>query len=89
MCTLACTRKTGRKTASKMAEESKPSVDVKEFERVRDQVIKDETGADWKLAKSFEHTSVYRRTDNESIFKVSIPCCRFVNWSPFYLSIAL
>jgi len=56
-----------------MAEEGRKMVDIKEFEKIREQVTKDETGADWKLAKSFEHTTVYRRTDNDSIFKVSTP----------------
>jgi len=55
-----------------MAEEGSKVVDVKEFEKMLEQVTKDETGADWNLAKSFEHTTVYRRTDNDSIFKVSI-----------------
>ena len=55
----------------RMAEEGRKIVDIKEFEKIREEVAKDETGADWKLAKSFEHTTVYRRTDNDSIFKVS------------------
>ena len=49
----------------------KGTVDVSEFEKSREQVLKDETGAEWKLAKSFEHTNMYRRVDNESVFKVS------------------
>ena len=63
------------------AGKDKRIVDVNEFEKIREQVIKDEIGADWKLAKSFEHTTVYRRTDTDnrdSIFKVSsyqsLPC---------------
>ncbi|XP_065901661.1 steroidogenic acute regulatory protein, mitochondrial-like [Dysidea avara] len=54
------------------AGKDKRIVDVNEFEKIREQVIKDEIGADWKLAKSFEHTTVYRRTDTDnrdSIFK--------------------
>ena len=49
----------------------KTSVDVAEFEKVREQIIKDENGPDWQLAKSFEHTSAYRKANNASIFKVS------------------
>ena len=49
----------------------KTSVDVGEFEKVRQQVLKDENGEEWKLAKTFEHTNVYRKTNNDSIFKVS------------------
>ena len=50
---------------------AKATVDVSEFEKSRDQVLKDETEAEWKLAKSFEHTNMYRRGDNESVFKVN------------------
>lgn len=49
---------------------AKITVDVSEFEKVREHIIKEENGPDWKLAKSFEHTTVYRKTDNDAIFKV-------------------
>ena len=55
--------------ASEMAE--KASVDVGEFEKVREQIINDENGQDWKLSKTFEHTTAYRKTSNDSVFKVS------------------
>ena len=50
----------------------KQTIDVSsEFERRRDQILKDETEAQWNLAKSFEpHTFVYRRADNGNILKV-------------------
>ena len=35
-------------------------------------MIKDEIGADWRLAKLFEHRMVHWQTDNDSVFKVSI-----------------
>ena len=54
-----------------MAEE-KPAVDVGEFEKVREQIVKDEEGEDWKLAKTFEHTSAYRRISNDAVFKVRV-----------------
>ena len=50
----------------------KQTIDVSEFEKRRDQVHKDENGAQWNLAKSFEHTTVYRRADNDSVFKVNL-----------------
>ena len=49
---------------------AKITVDVSEFEKVREHIIKEENGPDWKLAKSFEQTTVYRKTDNDAIFKV-------------------
>lgn len=52
-----------------MAEKS--TVDVSEFEKVHERIVEEENSADWKLAKSFEHTAAYRRIDNDSIFKVS------------------
>ena len=51
---------------------AKTSVDVNDFEKVREQIIKEENGPDWKLAKSFEHTTAYRKTNNDSVFKVGI-----------------
>ena len=50
----------------------KQTIDVSEFEKRRDQVHQDENGAQWNLAKSFEHTTVYRRADNDSVFKVNL-----------------
>ena len=69
-------------------------MDVSEFEKRRDQVHKDENGAQWNLAKSFEHTTVYRRADNDSVFKVNLSsdvhtiivlslCSSFETWSVF------
>ena len=49
----------------------KASVDIGEFEKVREQIINDENGQNWRLAKSFEHTTVYRKTNDDSVFKVS------------------
>lgn len=51
-----------------MAEKTR--VDVSKFEEVRDEIIKEENSSDWKLAKNFEHTTAYRKTDNDSVFKV-------------------
>ena len=56
---------------------AKTPVDVSEFEKVREQIIQEENGPDWKLAKSFEHTNAYRKTNNDSIFKVRA-CNTFV-----------
>jgi len=52
----------------------KSSVDVSKFEMVCKWIVdhKEEDSADWKLAKKFEHTTVYRKTDNDSIFKVIV-----------------
>lgn len=73
----------------------KQTIDVSEFEKKRDQILQDENGAQWNLAKSFEHTTVYRRADNDSIFKVtcrvelvakyiiSSLCSSFEIWSAF------
>ena len=70
---------------------AKITVDVSEFEKVCEHIIKEENGPDWKLAKSFEHTTVYQKTDNDAIFKgggvPAILChiCRFVFvglWNP-------
>lgn len=47
------------------------SVNVSEFEKIREQISKEENGPDWQLAKTFEHTLVYRKSDNETILKVS------------------
>ena len=46
------------------------SYDASEFEKKRDEILKMEKEAEWKLAKQFEHTEMYRRSDNDSIFKV-------------------
>lgn len=51
---------------------AKTSVDVGEFEKVREQITQEENGPDWKLAKSFEHTTAYRKTNNDSVFKVRV-----------------
>lgn len=58
---------------------AKTTVDLSEFEKVREQIIQEENGPHWKLAKSFEHTSAYRKTNNDSIFKVSytVRCVNF------------
>ena len=52
-----------------MAEQT--SIDPSEFEKKRDEILKMENGADWKLAKRFEHTEMYRRSDNDVVYKVS------------------
>ena len=49
----------------------KGSIDPSEFEKSREEILKMEKEAEWKLAKQFEHTEMYRRSDNESVYKVS------------------
>ena len=49
----------------------KKTIDVSEFEKRRDELLKDEDGREWKVAKEFEYTTVYRRVDNDSVFKVN------------------
>ena len=45
------------------------SVDVSEFEKKRDEILQMENEAEWKLSKSFEHSVLYRRIDNDSVYK--------------------
>ena len=45
------------------------SIDVSEFEKKRDEILQMENGADWKLAKTFEYSVLYRRSDNDSVYK--------------------
>ena len=52
-----------------MAEQT--SIDPSEFEKKRDEILKMEKEADWKLAKRFEHTEMYRRSDSDYVYKVS------------------
>ena len=51
----------------KMAE--KTSVSLSELEKKRDEILQMENGAEWKIAKRFEHTVFYRRSDNDSVYK--------------------
>ena len=48
------------------------SFDESKFERNRDEILKIEKDAEWKLAKQFEHTEIYRRTNSggKDIIKV-------------------
>ena len=58
-----------------MAEDTIETIDLHtEFEKIREQVIKDECCPDWKLAKTFEHTTIYKGTIEQShhvVYKVS------------------
>ena len=46
------------------------SFDASKFEKKRDEILTMEKDTEWKLAKQFEHTEMYRRSDNDSVFKV-------------------
>ena len=58
-----------------MAEESIETIELHtEFEKLREQVIRDECCPDWKVAKTFEHTTIYKGTIDHShhvVYKVS------------------
>ena len=49
----------------------KTAFDASKFEKQRDEIFEMETKAEWKVSKTFEHTTAYRKVDNDSVFKVS------------------
>ena len=61
-----------------MTEETIETIDLHtEFEKLREQVIRDECCPDWKVAKTFEHTIIYKGTIDHShhvVYKVSYYC---------------
>ena len=49
----------------------KTAFDASKYEQKRDEIFEMEKKAEWKVAKTFQHTVAYRKSDNASVFKVS------------------
>ena len=45
--------------------------DASKFQEKRDEIFEMEKNAEWKVSKTFQHTVAYRKSDNDSVFKVS------------------
>ena len=57
-----------------MAEKTleKTAFDASKFEQKRDEIFEMEKNAEWKVAKSFQHSAAYQKRDNNSVFKVNL-----------------
>ena len=71
-----------RKNNCEMAEETIETIDLHtEFEKLREQVIRDEC---CPVAKTFEHTTIYKGSIDHLhhvIYKVSYYCQVYGNWA--------